>query len=189
MRTRRRDFLKRGLATTGLALTGAALGLAAAGPAFAFPEEDVRRLRFANLHTGETLEAAYWERGVYLPDALAAVNRLLRDFRTGEVHVIDPGLLDLLVALSGQTGVPAPYGVISGYRSAATNALLHSESSQVASKSLHMEGRAIDIRVDGMDLDYLRDAALALGAGGVGYYPVSGFVHVDVGEVRRWEGS
>jgi uncharacterized protein YcbK (DUF882 family) len=93
------------------------------------------------------------------------------------------------VALSGQTGVPAPYQVISGYRSPATNAILHAESGQVAVKSLHMEGRAIDISVAGMDLDYLHQAALGLGAGGVGYYPVSGFVHVDVGNVRNWSGT
>lgn len=163
--------------------------LGAALPALCFPERDVRRLAFANLHTGESLETAYWEGGAYLHDALAAVNHLLRDFRTGEVHVIDPSLLDLLVSLSGQTGVPAPYEVISGYRSPATNAMLHAESGQVASKSLHMEGKAIDIRVAGMDLDYLHGAALSLGAGGVGYYPASGFVHVDVGRARSWAGT
>ncbi len=165
------------------------MAVGAGVPALAFPEDDVRRLAFANLHTGETLDAAYWERGAYVPDALAAVNTLLRDFRTGEVHVIAPALLDLLVALSGQTGVPATYGVISGYRSPATNAMLHAESGQVASKSLHMQGKAIDIRVAGMDIAYLRDAALALGAGGVGYYPDSQFVHVDVGPVRGWSGT
>jgi uncharacterized protein YcbK (DUF882 family) len=163
--------------------------LGAGWPALAFPESDVRRLAFANLHTGETLDTAYWESGSYIPEALAAVNYLLRDFRSGEVHEIEPALLDLLVSLSGQTGVPAPYQVISGYRSPATNAMLHAESAQVAVKSLHTEGRAIDIRIDGMDLDYLHDAALSLSAGGVGYYPVSGFVHVDVGAVRCWSGT
>jgi len=184
MRTGRRDLLRQGLA-----LAGGAIAVGAGLPVLAFPEPDVRRLAFANLHTGETLEAAYWESGAYIPGALAAVNHLLRDFRTGEVHAIEPGLLDLLVSLSGQTGVPAPYQVISGYRSPATNAMLHAESGQVAVKSLHMEGKAIDIRVEGMDLGYLRDAALSLSTGGVGYYPVSGFVHVDVGEVRNWSGT
>jgi uncharacterized protein YcbK (DUF882 family) len=184
MRTRRRDLLKHGLA-----LAGAGAATAAGLPVLAFPEPDVRRLAFANPHTGETLDAAYWEGGAYVPDALAAVNHLLRDFRTGEVHPIEPTLLDLLVSLSGQTGVPAPYQVISGYRSPATNAMLHAESGQVAVKSLHMEGKAIDIRIEGMDLGYLRQAALSLSAGGVGYYPVSGFVHVDVGDVRRWSGT
>jgi uncharacterized protein YcbK (DUF882 family) len=184
MRIMRRDLLKQGLA-----LAGGAVAMAAGLPALAFPESDVRRLSFANLHTGETLDAAYWEGGAYVPDALAAVNHVLRDFRTGEVHPIAPNLLDLLVSLSGQTGVPAPYQVISGYRSPATNAMLHAESGQVAVKSLHMEGRAIDIRIEGMDLDYLHQAALDLSAGGVGYYPVSGFVHVDIGDVRSWSGT
>ena len=184
MRTDRRDLLKQGVALVG----GAAVSSAGL-PALAFPEPDARRLAFANLHTGETLSAAYWEGGAYVPEVLAAVNYLLRDFRTGEVHTIAPALLDLLVSLSGQTGVPAPYQVISGYRSPATNAMLHAESGQVAVKSLHMEGKAIDIRVEGMDLDYLRDAALSLSAGGVGYYPDSGFVHVDIGDVRRWSGT
>jgi len=184
MRTGRRDLLRQGLA-----LAGGAAATTVGFPVLAFPEPDVRRLAFANLHTGETLDAAYWQGGAYIPDALAAVNYLLRDFRTGEVHPIEPTLLDLLVSLSGQTGVPAPYQVISGYRSPATNAMLHAESGQVAVKSLHMEGKAIDIRIAGMDLDYLRDAALSLSSGGVGYYPISGFVHVDVGDVRRWSGT
>jgi uncharacterized protein YcbK (DUF882 family) len=190
MRTLRRDFLKCGLAF-GVGLAGASAG----SPLAAHPEvggrsdNAARRLAFANLHTGETFDGAYWERGSYLPDALAALNHLLRDFRTGEVHVIDTGLLDLLVAVNDQTGVRAPYHVISGYRSPATNAMLHAESGQVASKSLHMEGKAIDIRVPGMDLAYLRDAALGLRVGGVGYYPDSNFVHVDVGRVRSWAGS
>ena len=184
MRTRRRDFLRHGLA-----VAGGAVALGAGLPALAFPDADSRRLSLANLHTGETLTTAYWERGAYLPAALSAVNHVLRDFRTGEVHEIEPLLLDLLVALAGQTGVAAPYEVISGYRSPSTNAMLHSESGQVASKSLHMAGKAIDIRVAGMDLNYLHRAALSLGAGGVGYYPVSGFVHVDVGRVRTWAGT
>lgn len=184
MAQRRREFLRHSLALFG--------GAAVSGVGFqalAFPEAEVRRLSFANLHTGETLDAAYWENGAYLPDALAAVDHLLRDYRTGDVHPIDPALLDLLTSLSGQTGIAAPYEVISGYRSAATNAMLHAESSQVAPRSLHMEGRAIDIRVAGMDLAYLHEAALDLSVGGVGYYPVSDFVHVDVGAVRRWSGT
>ena len=184
MRTRRRDFLRHGLA-----VASGAVAFGAGFPVLAFPEADVRRLALANLHTGETLRTAYWENGAYLPDAFSAVNHVLRDFRTGEEHDIEPALLDLLVALSGRTGVSAPYEVISGFRSAATNAMLHAESSQVAPKSLHMEGKAIDIRVAGMNLDYLHRAALSLGAGGVGFYPVSGFIHVDVGRVRSWAGT
>ncbi|HVN00506.1 MAG TPA: DUF882 domain-containing protein [Caulobacteraceae bacterium] len=148
-----------------------------------------RRLAFDNLHTGETLDVTYWEQGAYVPDALSAVNRVLRDFRTGDVHVIEPKLLDLLSVLSASLEATTSFGVISGYRSPQTNAMLHEQSSQVASGSLHMLGQAIDIRVPGVDTAHVRDAALALGLGGVGYYPTSNFVHVDIGRVRRWQGS
>lgn len=147
-----------------------------------------RALQFAHLHTGERLEVEYFSAGRYVPDALAAVNRLLRDFRSGEVGAIDPALLDLLHALSNATGSARPFEVISGYRSAATNDLLRSRSahSGVASASLHLSGRAIDIRLADIALAGLRDAALGLALGGVGFYPGSNFVHVDTGRVRRW---
>lgn len=149
---------------------------------------DVRFLALDNLHTGEKLSTAYWVQGSYLPEALAQVNHVLRDFRSGEVHAISPQLLDLLAILRGRLETAMPFSVISGYRSPATNALLRGENehSGVASKSLHMQGMAIDIRVPGRSLTGLRDIALAERAGGVGYYPASEFVHVDVGRVRRW---
>jgi uncharacterized protein YcbK (DUF882 family) len=149
---------------------------------------DVRSLAFDNLHTGERLVTEYWAQGEYIPDALAQVNHVLRDFRSGEVHTIAPQLLDLLAMLHGRLETSAPFSVISGYRSPATNAMLRGENehSGVASKSLHMQGMAIDIRVTGRPLAGLRDIALAAQAGGVGYYPASDFVHVDVGRVRRW---
>ena len=168
------------------------LGLAAslaAGPAAWALMAPVRRAAFNNLHTGETLDVAYFENGVYVPDALEAVNHVLRDFRTGEAHVIEPKLLDLLTALSATLGVSSAYGVISGYRSPQTNAMLHEQSSQVASGSLHTLGQAIDIRVPGVSSADVRDAALRLAIGGVGFYPASDFVHVDVGRVRRWQGT
>jgi uncharacterized protein YcbK (DUF882 family) len=121
-----------------------------------------------------------------VPDALTAVNHVLRDHRNNEVHRIDPGLLDLLTTLSRRLDAGPSFEVISGYRSPATNALLHAESSEVAKSSLHTLGMAIDIRMAGLDLSYLRTAALSLDLGGVGYYPTSDFVHVDVGRVRRW---
>lgn len=149
---------------------------------------DVRMLAFDNLHTGEKLNTAYWAQGQFLPDALAEVNHVLRDFRSGEVHAISPQLLDLLAVLRARLETASPFSVISGYRSPATNAMLHGENehSGVASKSLHMQGMAIDIRVNGRPLSGLRDVALAVRVGGVGYYPASDFVHVDVGRVRRW---
>ena len=145
-----------------------------------------RVLAFNHLHTGERLEVAYFDGGSYLPDAMGAVNRLLRDFRTGDVGTMDPALLDLLHALRVRTGSRKPYEIISGYRSPATNRMLHERSSGVATKSLHMSGQAIDIRVADVPLGDLRQAALSLQRGGVGYYPGSNFVHVDTGRVRAW---
>ena len=143
-----------------------------------------RHLSLLNLHTGEKLVATYFEGGRYLPDALAALDRVLRDHRTGAVHPMAPGLLDLVAGLASQAGRPDAVQVISGYRSPASNAALH--SSGVATRSLHMQGMAMDIRIPGVSLARLRDTALALGRGGVGYYPDSDFVHVDVGKVRHW---
>jgi uncharacterized protein YcbK (DUF882 family) len=169
-------------------LAAGALSGVAGGPAFA-ASAPVRKLGFDNLHTGEVLDVAYWENGAYVPGALEAVNHVLRDFRTGDVHTIRPGLLDLLTSLSARVESGARFQVISGYRSPATNAALHERSGQVASGSLHMLGEAIDIRLAGVDLTHLRDAAASLAVGGVGYYPTSGFVHVDVGRVRHWNGA
>lgn len=166
---------------------GAALLSGPISPALASLGE-VRMLAFDNLHTGEKLSLEYWAQGKYIPGALSAVNHLLRDFRTGDTHLISPQLLDLLAVIRGKLETNAPFSVISGYRSPATNAKLRGENehSGVASKSLHMQGMAIDIRVPGRPLAGLRDIALTLKGGGVGYYPQSDFVHVDVGRVRRW---
>ena len=119
-----------------------------------------------------------------IPDALSKVNTVLRDFRTGDVHVIDPKLLDLLFKLRTGLGSQEPFQVISGYRSPQTNARLHEQSNGVATHSLHMKGMAIDIRLGSRSLSDLHMAALSLKGGGVGYYPQSDFVHVDVGPVR-----
>lgn len=145
-----------------------------------------RVLDFAHLHTGERLEIEYFSGGAYLPDALGAVNHLLRDFRTGDIGLIDPALLDLLHALRERTGTQRPFQIISGYRSPATNQMLHERSGGVATKSLHMSGQAIDIRLADVPLARLRDTALLLRGGGVGFYPGSDFVHVDTGRVRAW---
>jgi uncharacterized protein YcbK (DUF882 family) len=150
------------------------------------PVREAKLLSFVNTHTGESFADAYWENGSYIPDAMAAINTVMRDHRSGEVHVIDPTLMDLLHTLKANVGASAPYQIISGYRSPATNAALHANSSGVATHSLHMDGKAIDIRVAGIDLPRLRDAALAMQAGGVGYYQASDFIHVDTGRVRRW---
>jgi uncharacterized protein YcbK (DUF882 family) len=146
----------------------------------------VRTLAFDNLHTGERAKIAYWADGEYLPDALKEVNFILRDFRNGEIHPIDPKLLDLLNQLHFRLESAEPFEVISGYRSPATNAMLRSEGHGTATKSLHMQGQAIDIRLTDRKLTDLHTAAVSLRAGGVGFYPSSDFVHVDVGRVRYW---
>lgn len=154
--------------------------------AIARAEPDQLRLAFVNTHTGERLDAVYRERGRYLDDALAAIDRLLRDHRSNEVIPIDRDLLDSLAALRTRLDTSQPLHVISGYRSPATNARLASASGGVARASLHLQGRAIDIRVPGRPLEQVRAAALALGAGGVGFYRRSDFVHLDTGRVRSW---
>jgi uncharacterized protein YcbK (DUF882 family) len=165
---------------------------AGAVPVFAVPRRwligstATRALDFVHTHTGERLAVEYFGGGVYRPDALATVNHFLRDFRTGDVHPIDPNLLDVLHILAGVTGTRQPFQVISGYRSPATNEMLRRRGEGVAAGSLHMRGQAIDIRLADVPLASLRDAALAARRGGVGYYPASDFVHVDTGRVRAW---
>lgn len=145
-----------------------------------------RSLRFDHTHTGERLSIDYFGTGGYDADALQAINYFLRDFRTNDVHTIDAGLLDLLHRLATVTESRQPFQVISGYRSPRTNAALRQRSEGVAAGSLHMQGQAIDIRLGDVPLPRLRAAALALKGGGVGFYPASNFVHVDVGRVRFW---
>ncbi len=148
----------------------------------------IRKVSLRNLHTEECLDTVYFENGHYDPDALRAVNRVLRDFRNGEQHEIEPTLIDLLDSVRARTGTRQPFHVISGYRSPQTNAMLQEEHehSGVATHSLHMQGEAIDIRLPDVQLAHLRNAAFSLQRGGVGFYPASDFVHVDVGAVRHW---
>lgn len=148
--------------------------------------DDTRDLSFVHLHTGEHLDVTYWVSGSYEPVSLEAIDHVLRDWRTGEEHEMDPALMDLLYELREKTGTSSPYEVICGYRSPATNEMLRQNSGGVAKRSLHMEGKAIDIRLPDVPLSTLRDAALALRRGGVGYYPESNFVHVDTGRFRTW---
>jgi uncharacterized protein YcbK (DUF882 family) len=175
----RRNFLKLGL-------------LAAALPAPAWADAGLfageRRLHLLNLHTGEQADLVYWAEGGYVPESLTAIDRVLRDHRTNEVAAIDPGLLDLLHRVNSTVGASGKFEVISGYRSPVSNQMLQTSSTGVAKRSLHMEGKAIDVRLPGVVLDDLRRAALALQGGGVGYYPDSNFVHLDVGRVRTWAG-
>jgi uncharacterized protein YcbK (DUF882 family) len=145
-----------------------------------------RCLRFVHTHTGETLSAPYFQDGCYQQGCLAQVNYLLRDFRTGDVHPIDPVLLDILFDLQVRANRDGAFEVISGYRSPATNAMLHSHSEGVAVHSMHLEGRAIDVRLPGFATHELALQARTLRRGGVGFYARSDFVHVDTGRIRFW---
>jgi uncharacterized protein YcbK (DUF882 family) len=177
----RRRFLQFGIA----ALTAASLPqqIFAANPIATAPE---RALAFYNTHTGERLQATYWEQGQYISGALSQIDHLLRDHLANETRAIEAKLLDLLFAIRSQMQSREPFHVISGYRSTSTNAHLRATSSGVADNSLHTVGKAIDIRLPDRDLRALRKVALDLKGGGVGFYPKSDFVHIDVGSVRYW---
>jgi uncharacterized protein YcbK (DUF882 family) len=175
----RRHFLKR---SAGIA-AGSLLPLGAARAGL----DGARRLSFVHTHTRERLELVFAVADTYVPEALQALNRFLRDHYSGTIGTIDPRLFDLLHQVQGLVGATRPFEVISGYRCAATNASLReTRGGGVAKQSLHMEGRAIDVRLSGVPLGDLRDAAVSLRAGGVGFYPGSQFVHIDTGRVRRW---
>jgi uncharacterized protein YcbK (DUF882 family) len=178
----RRFFLRR-VAQAAAVAAGAPLG----AQAMIAPRGEARSLAFHHTHTGEQLEIVYAVGGDYVPQALGTLNRFLRDHYTGDIGVIDPQLFDLLHGLKRELGAGQPFQVISGYRCPATNATLKAtRGGGVASHSLHMDGKAIDIRLAGVELTDLRDAALSLRGGGVGYYQREQFVHVDTGRVRHW---
>lgn len=166
---------------------GCALSASIAAPAtVAFAAAGERRLSFYQLHTGEKLDLPYWIEGAYVPEALTQINEILRDFRTSEVQPIDIRVLDLLHSLRGTLDSRAPFHVISGYRSPKTNTRLASTGGGVAKRSLHMKGKAIDVRLPGRDLRDLHKIAVRMKRGGVGLYTRSRFVHLDVGRVRYW---
>jgi uncharacterized protein YcbK (DUF882 family) len=177
----RRDLLKAGMLALGGCLCPQVL-MGSLCPSLPYEKS----LSFYNLHTGEGVRAVYWSEGLYVQEALIEINQILRDFRTGEVKPIDTGLLDLLHSLQELLGSRDTMHVFSGYRSPETNAHLRDSSTGVACRSLHMEGKAADFNLPGCSLKALHKAAVALQAGGVGYYPSSDFVHVDVGRVRYW---
>ncbi len=145
-----------------------------------------RSLSFYNTHTGESLKTAYWDRGGYIPEALAEINHILRDYRINEVKPIDFYLLDMLFAIRQELEPRNPFRIISGYRSPETNALLRKWNRGVDKNSFHIYGQAADFRIPGFELSSIRQVALGLRKGGVGYYPHSDFVHVDVGRFRYW---
>ena len=188
----RRRLLKAGGLLAGASVAGASIASASAGAlarvAGATAAPAVKRLALRNLHTPESLDLEFYRDGAYVPDALAAIQVLLRDYRNGEQHPIDPPLLDYLHDVAQGLGVDPVFHVISGYRSPQTNALLRERSSGVARYSLHLEGRAIDVRLAGIDCAELAERALSIRRGGVGYYRKSDFVHLDTGAFRTWRG-
>jgi len=178
----RRSFLRR---SAHLALAGAALPLVSRPALAAVP--DARSLALDHTHTHERVALVYAVGAHYVPDALQTLNHFLRDHYAGDVGLIDPQLFEVLYGLRQTLGAGQPFQVISGYRCPTTNTMLRgTRGGGVARHSLHMEGKAIDIRLPGVPLSELRDAALSLRAGGVGYYPHEQFVHVDTGRVRSW---
>jgi uncharacterized protein YcbK (DUF882 family) len=177
---------RRALLKNGAALAGASLA-SWSGPVWA-AEREVRRIALTNLHTGEHLDTVYFRDGDYVNPALDQIQNVLRDFRNGEHHAIDPKLMDYLVDVAAKVGSKPSFSVISGYRSPETNEKLHEKSSGVSQHSLHMQGRAIDVRINGVDCAALAASALDLKRGGVGYYRASNFVHLDTGAVRTWRG-
>lgn len=176
----RRHFLKLGIASSALLVVP---------DAFAeLLKQPERSLSLHNLHTGETVKATYWAEGEYQLSELERINHLLRDHRTGDVNQMDKNLIDMLNLLHQKMDAKHGFEVISGYRSPKTNQMLRNNSTGVAKKSLHMLGQAIDIRLPGRDLNNLKQVATNMQVGGVGYYPKSGFIHVDTGRVRQWQG-
>jgi uncharacterized protein YcbK (DUF882 family) len=175
----RRSFLKSSV------VLASAIGVPALAKA-AQPAPAERAIRLYNTHTGESLRSVFWAEGQFIPDALQDINKLLRDHRNNRIAPIDPKLIVLLNEVSDKFGDTQALHVISGYRSPESNAKLAARSGGVARHSMHMDGKAIDIRIPGKNLAQLHKAAMSMRAGGVGYYPDSQFVHMDTGRVRYW---
>jgi len=186
----RRSFLGMGAATLGGVIIPAIASPAMAAGGFkgGVVGTGARRISFRNTHTGESFSGVYRVGDKYLPDAFTQINTVLRDFRTNQVFPMDPRVIDIIHTVHRMSGQSKPFEIISGYRSPKTNTMLRgrSKASGVAKKSLHMQGRAIDLRMEGFSSKRLRDIGVALQAGGVGYYSKSNFVHFDCGDVRDW---
>ncbi len=185
----RRSFLGLGAATLGAVILPSIVSSASAATfKGGVIGSGARRIAFRNTHTGESFSGVYRVGNKYLPDSFSQINTVLRDFRTGQVYPIDPHVIDIMYSVHRMTGQQKPFEIISGYRSPKTNNMLRgrSASTGVAKKSLHMKGQAIDLRMEDFSSARIRDLAASLGAGGVGYYAKSNFVHLDSGDVRTW---
>ena len=175
--TNRRTFLKISVSAALTLLPGSAMAVQS-------PEHQI--LSFCNIHTGESLSTCYRSHGRLIHRAVGRISAIMRDHRTGEIKPVDPNLLDLLHRIVIKIKTSEPINIISGYRSPETNAALRRATKGVAKNSLHMEGRAIDIRIPGFRTEEIRELAIGLHSGGVGYYPASDFVHLDTGPVKAW---
>lgn len=187
-----------GMATSGFSRRGI-LGVFAATAVVAAPTYsnafgflrgagDIRRIRMYSGRTGEMLDTIYWVEGDYVKEALKEINYFMRDWRSDEVTRMDARTIDIAAASHRLMDINEPYMLLSGYRTAKTNAMLRSHSSGVARNSLHMRGQAADLRLQSRSVSQIFKAASACSAGGVGKYPRSNFVHMDCGPVRHWGG-
>ena len=178
------DFQRRKIITSGMVALGATCI-----PSLSWAvliKDKPRELNMNNLHTGEVLHSQYFDGQIYQANELQKLNHLCRDFRQNEMIEMDKHLFDQIAAIQQIIGTNTQVQIISGYRSPATNKMLNAKSSGVAKKSHHMQGKAIDFRLEGVKLTDVRKAALTLKAGGVGYYPRSNFIHIDTGQFRSW---
>lgn len=188
----RRKFLGIGLAVAAASVAPRRILAAEETPLPAFfedcPPRERKRLSLYNVYSHEELDIQYWKDGQYIPEALEKISHIFRDSRTGKVHTIHTELLDLLFSVQEKLKCTEPFHIVSGYRTPRSNALLRRHQKGVAKNSLHMYGKAVDIRLPGYNLRTLRRTAMSFRSGGVGYYPSSKFIHVDVGDVRYWWG-
>ena len=183
----RRDLLKTGLSgMLGVLPVLLLNSVPAQAATFATSKTDAYNITFRNQHTGESFSGPYRVGGKYLPDAFEKINTILRDFRTGEVFPVDPRVIDILYMAHRKAGVAQAFEVLSGYRSPRTNDMLVRVSEGVAQHSLHLTGQAVDVRLPGYSTRKLRNIAVNIRSGGVGYYPDSNFVHMDTGKIRTW---
>jgi uncharacterized protein YcbK (DUF882 family) len=164
----------------------AAVPAFASAPALLTGKGDFRDISLVNNKTGEWLKTVYWVHGEYIPEALEAVNHIMRDWRENLVYNMDPRSVDILSATQNLLDGTEPFEIISGYRSAKTNAMLRRKSRRVAKNSYHIRGMAVDIAMKTRSVRQISRAGLSLGAGGVGRYSRSQFVHLDSGPVRKW---
>ena len=179
--TTRRKFVNFSIAGMALLASGALKVIPASARQTVGHEVSIK-----NAHTGERFQGVYRIGSYYVPGAFRKINRVMRDHRTGDIHPIDPKLIDTVSRIQRDCRCGQAVEILSGYRSPKTNNMLRSKSSAVAKNSFHMKGQAADIRVPGSSSSKVRNTARALRVGGVGYYPRSNFVHVDTGSVRTW---